>query len=88
MQEQNFVLITRPDKIPVKKLPMFTTTYFVLKLLYECRQRTEAEQEIRTVCIIDEYGEFDAYAEADFRARFQDTTEIRPDALMPHYPCR
>lgn len=72
MQEQNFVLITRQGKIPVRKKPMDTTTRFVLKLLDECRERTDADTEIRTVCTIDEYGEFDAYAEADFRARFKD----------------
>lgn len=70
MQEQNFVLITRHGKIPVRKRPMDTTTHFVLRLLDECLKRTDAKSEIRTVCIIDEYGEFDAYAEADFRARF------------------
>jgi len=73
MQEKNFVLITQHGKIPVKKLPMSTTAANVIRLLDECLKRTDAEHEIRTVCIIDEYGEFDAYAEQDFRSRFADT---------------
>lgn len=73
MQEQNFVLITRKGKVPVWKKPFDTTSHFLIELLDECRKRTDADDEIRTVCIIDEYGEFDAYAEADFRARFGNT---------------
>jgi len=46
--------------------------HWVLKLLGECTLRTDPRDEIRTDGIIDEYGEFDAYAEADFRARFAD----------------
>ena len=70
MREQNFVLITQKGKVPVKKSPMDTRTHWVLKLLDDCLKRTDADTEIRTVCIIDEYGEFDAYAEQDFRTRF------------------
>lgn len=70
MQEQNFVLITQPGKSPVKKSPMSATAHHVVQLLDECLERTEAEQEVRTVCIIDEWGKFDAWAEKPFRTIF------------------
>lgn len=86
MIEQNFVLITRKGKIPVVKKPMETTPDALIKLMDECQDRQGAEDEIRTVCIIDEYGEFSVYGEQEFidmfatntmRVKVDDKTERR-----------
>ena len=70
MREQNFVLITHQGRVPVMKKPMQANFAGLIKRLDDCLERTDAEKEIRTVCIIDEAGEFDAWAEKPFRSIF------------------
>jgi hypothetical protein len=70
MQEQNYVLITAPGKSPVIKRPMAATADAVIRLLDDCLARETAPEEIRTVCIVDEWGEFDVWGEKPFRVMF------------------
>lgn len=71
MQEKFFVLITCKDKSPVTKTPIGTSAYDVNRLLDECLERENENEEIRTVCLIDEFGEFISWGEKEFKTLFK-----------------
>lgn len=73
MPDTDFILIVAPGKEPVRKSPTGTDTKAVLKLLDECMERENAADEMRLVCMIDEYGEFDVWGEKKFRLMFAES---------------
>lgn len=64
--QRTYILITRPGKIPVLKRPG-VGSLLTVAMLDECLEREEADGEIRTVCLVNEYGDLEVVAEREYR---------------------